>query len=207
MAKVKVLSLNGTEKKDITINDEIWNIQVNEVVMSDAIRLQLASLRQGTHKTKDRSEVSGGGKKPWRQKGTGRARQGSTRAPHWVGGGIVFGPTPRDYGFKMNRKERRLALKGALSEKFQNKKLCVVENLELSTPKTKDFTAILKGLKLDGKTLIVTDGENGNVALAARNVSNLYVIEPSGINVLDLVSADNLLIDEASVTKIEEVLK
>ncbi len=207
MAKIKVLSLTGSETKDITLNDEIWNIEVNEVVMHDAIKLQLASLRQGTHKTKDRSEVSGGGKKPWRQKGTGRARQGSTRAPHWVGGGIVFGPTPRDYNFKMNRKERRLALKGALSEKYQSKNLCVVENLELSTPKTKDFIKVLEGLKLTGKTLIVTDGENGNVALAARNVSNLYVIEPTSINVLDLVSADNLLIDTDSVAKIEEVLK
>ena len=207
MAKTKILTLKGAESKDITLNDEIWNIEINEVVMSDAIRLQLASLRQGTHKTKDRSEVSGGGRKPWRQKGTGRARQGSTRAPHWTGGGIVFGPTPRDYSFKMNKKERRLALKSALSEKFQNKNLCVVENLELETPKTKEFTKVLEGLKLEGKTLIVTDGENGNIFLAARNVSNLYVIEPNSINVLDLVSADNLLIDVASVNKIEEVLK
>lgn len=207
MAKTKVLTLKGESNKDITLNDEIWNIEINEIVLSDAIKLQLASLRQGTHKTKDRSEVSGGGRKPWRQKGTGRARQGSTRAPHWTGGGIVFGPTPRDYSFKMNKKERRLALKSALSDKFQNKNLCIVENLELSTPKTKDFMSILEGLKLTGKTLIVTDGENGNVCLAARNVSNLYVIEPTSINVLDLVSADNLLIDEASVTRIEEVLK
>lgn len=207
MAKTKVITLNGTEKNEITLKDEIWNIEINEVVMSDAIRLQMASLRQGTHKTKDRSEVSGGGKKPWRQKGTGRARQGSTRAPHWVGGGIVFGPTPRDYGFKMNKKERRLALKSALSEKFQNKKLCVVDSLELKSPKTKEFISVLNTLKLEGKTLIVTDGENGNVALAAGNVQNLYVIEPTSINVLDLVSADNLLIDETSVTKIEEVLK
>ena len=207
MAKIKVLSLNGEETKDLTLNDEIWNIQVNEVVMKDAIKLQLASLRQGTHKTKDRSEVSGGGRKPWRQKGTGRARQGSNRAPHWVGGGIVFGPTPRDYSFKMNKKERRLALKSALAEKYQNKNLCVVDSLELQTPKTKDFINTLNGLKLEGKTLIVTDGENGNVCLAARNVSNLYVIEPTSINVLDLVSADNLLIDTNSVTKIEEVLK
>jgi large subunit ribosomal protein L4 len=207
MAKTKVITLNGTEKNEITLKDEIWNIEINEVVMSDAIRLQMASLRQGTHKTKDRSEVSGGGKKPWRQKGTGRARQGSTRAPHWVGGGIVFGPTPRDYGFKMNKKERRLALKSALSEKFQNKKLCVVDSLELKSPKTKEFISVLNTLKLEGKTLIVTDGENGNVALAAGNVQNLYVIEPTSINVLDLVSADNLLIDETSVAKIEEVLK
>ena len=207
MAKTKVLSLSGESKKDITLNDEIWNIEINEVVLTDAIKLQMASLRQGTHKTKDRSEVSGGGRKPWRQKGTGRARQGSIRAAQWVGGGIVFGPTPRSYSIKMNKKERRLAIKSALSDKFQNKGLCVFDNLELSTPKTKDFNKVLDTLKLDGKTLIVTDGENGNIALASRNLQNTHVIEPTSINVLDLVGADNLLIDEASVAKIEEVLK
>ncbi len=207
MAKIKVLDLKGETKSDITLNDNVWNTEVNEVVLTDAIRLQMASLRQGTHDTKGRSEVSGGGRKPWRQKGTGRARQGSIRAPHWVGGGTVFGPTPRNHGFKMNRKERRLALRSALSEKFQNKELCVVENLELSTPKTKDFKEVLKTLKLEGKTLVVTDGENGNACLAARNLTNLHVIEPSSINVLDLVGADNLLIDVESVKKIEEVLK
>ena len=207
MAKIKVLNLNGETKEDITLNDTVWNTEVNEIVLSDAIRLQMASLRQGTHDTKGRSEVSGGGRKPWRQKGTGRARQGTIRAPHWVGGGIVFGPTPRDYDFKMNKKERRLALRSALSDKFQNKELCVVENLELATPKTKDFKKVLETLKLEGKTLIVTDGENGNACLAARNLTNLHVIEPSSINVLDLVGADNLLIDVESVKKIEEVLK
>ena len=207
MAKIKVLNLNGETKEDITLNDTVWNTEVNEIVLSDAIRLQMASLRQGTHDTKGRSEVSGGGRKPWRQKGTGRARQGTIRAPHWVGGGIVFGPTPRDYGFKMNKKERRLALRSALSDKFQNKELCVVENLELATPKTKDFKKVLETLKLEGKTLIVTDGENGNTCLAARNLTNLHVIDPSSINVLDLVGADNLLIDVESVKKIEEVLK
>ncbi len=207
MAKIKVLNLNGETKEDITLNDTVWNTEVNEIVLSDAIKLQMASLRQGTHDTKGRSEVSGGGRKPWRQKGTGRARQGTIRAPHWVGGGIVFGPTPRDYGFKMNKKERRLALRSALSDKFQNKELCVVENLELATPKTKDFKKVLETLKLEGKTLIVTDGENGNACLAARNLTNLHVIEPSSINVLDLVGADNLLIDVESVKKIEEVLK
>ena len=165
------------------------------------------SLRQGTHDTKDRSEVSGGGRKPWRQKGTGRARQGSTRAPHWPGGGIVFGPTPRDHGFKMNRKERRLAIKSALSEKYQNKALCVVDSLVLDSPKTKEFMSTLNTLKLEGKTLIITDGENGNVCLASRNAANLHIIEPTSVNVLDLLGSDNLLIDEASVKKIEEVLK
>lgn len=207
MANIKVLNLNGETKEEITLNDTIWNTEVNEIVLSNAIKLQMASLRQGTHDTKGRSEVSGGGKKPWRQKGTGRARQGSIRAPHWVGGGIVFGPTPRTHSFKMNKKERRLALRSALSDKFQNNGLCVVDSLELTTPKTKDIKNTLAKLKLTGKTLIVTDGENGNIALSARNLTNLHVIEPSSINVLDLVGSDNLLIDVDSVKKIEEVLK
>ncbi len=207
MAKVKVVNLKNEAVKDLTIADSVWNVEVNEVVLSEAIKLQLASLRQGTHDTKDRSEVSGGGKKPWRQKGTGRARQGSTRAPHWPGGGIVFGPTPRDHSFKMNKKERRLALKSALSDKYQSKSLLVVDSLELATPKTKDLVNTLKGLKLEGQTLIVTDGENGNICLASRNNTNLHIIEPTSVNVLDLVYSDNLLIDEASVKKIEEVLK
>ena len=177
MAKLDVIKLNGEKASTVELNDAIWNIEVNEIVLSEAVRLQMASLRQGTHDTKGRSEVSGGGRKPWRQKGTGRARQGSIRAPHWVGGGIVFGPTPRSHSFKMNKKERRLAIKSALSDKLQNKEICVV------------------------------DGENGNVVLASRNMANLHVIEPSSINVLDLVGADNLLIDVASVNKIEEVLK
>lgn len=207
MANIKVLNLNGETKEEITLNDTIWNTEVNEIVLSNAIKLQMASLRQGTHDTKGRSEVSGGGKKPWRQKGTGRARQGSIRAPHWVGGGIVFGPTPRSHSFKMNKKERRLALRSALSDKFQNNGLCVVDSLELTTPKTKDIKNTLTKLNLTGKTLIVTDGENGNIALSARNLTNLHVIEPSSINVLDLVGSDNLLIDVDSVKKIEEVLK
>ena len=207
MANVKVVNLKNEEVKTLNIEDSVWNIEPNEVVMADAVRLQMASLRQGTHDTKDRSEVSGGGRKPWRQKGTGRARQGSTRAPHWPGGGIVFGPTPRDHGFKMNKKERRLAIKSALSEKYQNKALCVVDSLEIESPKTKEFMNSLNTLKLEGKTLIITDGENGNVCLASRNARNLHIIEPTSVNVLDLIGSDNLLIDEASVKKIEEVLK
>ncbi len=207
MAKVKVVNLKNEAVKDLTIADSVWNVEVNEVVLSEAIKLQLASLRQGTHDTKDRSEVSGGGKKPWRQKGTGRARQGSTRAPHWPGGGIVFGPTPRDHSFKMNKKERRLAIKSALSSKFQTKNLCVVDSLAIDSPKTKDLVNTLKGLKLSGQTLIITDGENGNICLASRNNTNLHIIEPTSVNVLDLVGSDNVLIDENSVKKIEEVLK
>ena len=192
---------------DLNLNKEVFGIEPNDKVLYDAIITARAGLRQGTYKVKTRSEVSGGGRKPWRQKGTGRARQGSIRAPHWVGGGIVFGPTPRSHSFKMNKKERRLAIKSALSDKLQNKEICVVDSLELTSPKTKEFNNTLNTLNLNGKTLIVTDGENGNVVLASRNMANLHVIEPSSINVLDLVGADNLLIDVASVNKIEEVLK
>lgn len=205
--KISVKNLANEKVKDLTLVDSVWNIETNDLVLKKMIRLQLDSMRQGTAKTKTRSEVSGGGRKPWKQKGTGRARQGSIRAPHWVGGGIVFGPTPRSHSFKMNKKERRLAIKSALSDKLQNKEICVVDSLELTSPKTKEFNNTLNTLNLNGKTLIVTDGENGNVVLASRNMANLHVIEPSSINVLDLVGADNLLIDVASVNKIEEVLK
>ena len=207
MSKLDMLNIKGEKVSNITLNKEIWEITPNDTVLYDAIKLAQNSLRQGTASVKNRSEVSGGGKKPWRQKGTGRARQGSTRAPHWPGGGIVFGPTPRDHGFKMNKKERRLAIKSALSDKYQTNALTVVDSLEVSTPKTKDLLATLNTLGLNGKTLIVTDGENGNVYLASRNNTNLHIIEPTSVNVLDLVGADNVLIDEASVNKIEEVLK
>lgn len=207
MEKVTVLNVKGEKVNDITLCEEVFGIVPNDTTLYDAIRLARNSRRQGTAETKTRSEVSGGGRKPWRQKGTGRARQGSIRAPHWVGGGIVFGPTPRSHSFKMNKKERRLAIKSALSDKLQNKEICVVDSLELTSPKTKEFNNTLNTLNLNGKTLIVTDGENGNVVLASRNMTNLHVIEPSSINVLDLVGADNLLIDVASVNKIEEVLK
>lgn len=207
MANVKLFDQTGKEVSSVELNDAIFGIEPNESVVFDVVISQRASLRQGTHAVKNRSAVSGGGRKPWRQKGTGRARQGSIRAPHWVGGGIVFGPTPRSHSFKMNKKERRLAIKSALSDKLQNKEICVVDSLELTSPKTKEFNNTLNTLNLNGKTLIVTDGENGNVVLASRNMANLHVIEPSSINVLDLVGADNLLIDVASVNKIEEVLK
>ena len=158
MAKTQVLNLKGEKVKDITLNDSVWNVEANESVMHDAIVLAQASLRQGTASTKTRSEVSGGGRKPYKQKGTGNARQGSTRSPQWPGGGIVFGPKPRKYDKKQNRKERRLALKSALSAKFQDKELVIVENLNLDTNKTKDFNAMLKKLNIAGKTLVVNAG-------------------------------------------------
>ena len=206
MAKTQVLNQKGEKVKDITLKDSVWNIEVNEPVMHDAIVLAQTSLRQGTASTKTRSEVSGGGRKPYKQKGTGNARQGSTRSPQWPGGGIVFGPKPRKYDKKQNRKERRLALKSALTSKFQDKELVIVENLNLADNKTKTFNEMLKNLKVDGKALVVYADENENLFLASRNNNKVAVVAFNEINVLDLVAASYLLIDESSVKKIEEVL-
>ena len=206
MAKTQVLNQKGEKVKDITLKDSVWNIEVNEPVMHDAIVLAQASLRQGTASTKTRSEVSGGGRKPYKQKGTGNARQGSTRSPQWPGGGIVFGPKPRKYDKKQNRKERRLALKSALSSKLRDNELVVVENLNLENNKTKTFNEMLKNLKVDGKALVVYADENENLFLASRNNNKVAVVAFNEINVLDLVAANYLLIDESSVKKIEEVL-
>ena len=206
MAKVQVLNLKGEKVKDLTLKDEVWNIEVNESVMHDAIVLSQASLRQGTASTKTRSEVSGGGRKPYKQKGTGNARQGSTRSPQWPGGGIVFGPKPRKYNKKQNRKERRLALKSALTSKYKDKELVVVENLNLESNKTKAFNEILKNLKIDGKALVVYSLDNENLFLASRNNENVAVLSPEEVNVLDLVATSYLLIDEEAVKKLEEVL-
>ncbi len=206
MAKTQVLNLKGEKVKDLNLKDSVWNIEVNNPVMHDAIVLAQASLRQGTASTKTRSEVSGGGRKPYKQKGTGNARQGSTRSPQWPGGGIVFGPKPRDYDKKQNRKERRLALKSALSSKFQDKELVVVENLKLDSNKTKNFNEVLKNLKVDGKALVVYSEDDENLFLASRNNNKVAVLGADEINVLDLVAVNYLVIDESSVKKIEEVL-
>ena len=206
MAKVQVLNLKGEKVKDITLKDSVWNIEVNEPVMHDAIVLAQASLRQGTASTKTRSEVSGGGRKPYKQKGTGNARQGSTRSPQWPGGGIVFGPKPRKYDKKQNRKERRLALKSALSSKLRDNELVVVESLNLENNKTKTFNEMLKNVKVNGKALVVFADDNENLFLASRNNNKVAVVAFDEINVLDLVATDYLLIDESSVKKIEEVL-
>ena len=206
MAKVQVLNLKGEKVKEITLKDSVWNIEVNEPVMHDAIVLARASLRQGTASTKTRSEVSGGGRKPYKQKGTGNARQGSTRSPQWPGGGIVFGPKPRKYDKKQNRKERRLALKSALSSKLRDNELVVVESLNLENNKTKTFNEMLKNVKVNGKALVVFADDNENLFLASRNNNKVAVVAYDEINVLDLVATDYLLIDESSVKKIEEVL-
>ena len=207
MTKVNVIDLKGTKVKDININDEIWKIEGNEIVLTKAIRLQMNALRQGTADTKGRSEVSGGGRKPYRQKGTGNARQGSVRAPHYRGGGIVFGPTPRNYTFKMNKKERRLALKTALTEKLAEKKLVVVDSLEVKSTKTKDAIQMLKTLKLEGKVLFVSTHDAENLYLATRNLGYTAVIMADELNVYDIVNADYLVCDEDTMNYVEEALK
>ena len=208
MKKVELLNLKGEKVKDINLEENVFGIEPNKNVLYDAIILARASLRQGTHKTKNRSEVSGGGRKPWRQKGTGRARQGSIRAVQWVGGGRYGTPVPRDYSKKQNRKERRLALKSALAEKAQNKELIVLENLTLSTPKTKEMKALLETLRLaDEKVLIVVKEFDDNMILASRNLQNIVLISADEINVLDLVSTDKVVFTIDALNAVEEVLK
>ena len=207
MTKISVKNLNGEKVKDLTLKDTVWNIEVNNDCLKKMIRLQLDATRQGTRKTKNRSEVSGGGRKPWRQKGTGRARQGSIRATQWRGGGIPFGVQPRDYSFKINKKERVIALKSALTLKNVGKELVVVDNFNLATNKTKDAINMLNALKLDNKILFVTSDDAENLYLATRNLPNALVIYADEINCYDIVNADILVCDEEAVKQIEEVLK
>lgn len=205
MSKLSVLNTKGEKVSDITLSKEIWEVQ-NDAVLYDAITLSRNSLRQGTADTKTRSEVSGGGAKPWRQKGTGRARQGSTRAPHWYHGGIVFGPHPRDYSKKMNRKERRLALKAALSCKAKDKELIVIDKFELEGNKTKEVKTLLSNLKAEKNVLIVVDELSENMILATRNLRNVILLQADEINVLDIISADKMIATEKAIKQIEEVL-
>ena len=208
MKKVELLNLKGEKVKDINLNEEIFGITPNNAVLHDAIILTMASLRQGTHKTKNRSEVSGGGRKPWRQKGTGRARQGSIRSVQWVGGGNYGTPVPRDYSKKQNRKERRIALKSALAEKANEKAIIVLDNFKVETPKTKEMMSVLENLKVaDKKVLLVVDAFDDNMILASRNIQNLVLILAEEINVLDVVGTDVMLVTEAALKNIEEVLK
>lgn len=208
MKKIELLNLKGEKVKDINLNEEIFGITPNNAVLKDAIDLSMASLRQGTHKTKSRSEVSGGGRKPWRQKGTGRARQGSIRAVQWVGGGNYGTPVPRDYSKKQNRKERRIALRSALSYKAAEKSIIVLENMTLSTPKTKEMISILENLKVaDKKVLLVVSEFDDNMILASRNIQNLVLILAEELNVLDVVGTDIMLITEKALKEVEEVLK
>ena len=208
MKKVELLNLKGEKVKDINLNEEIFGTKVNKNVLNDALILSMASLRQGTHKTKNRSEVSGGGRKPWRQKGTGRARQGSIRAVQWVGGGRYGTPVPRDYSKKQNRKERQIAIKSALSDKVANKELVVLDKLVVKTPKTKDMLNMLETLKVaDKKVLLVVKEFYDNLILASRNLKNVVLILADEINVLDVVASDVMVITEDAVKYVEEVLK
>lgn len=208
MKKVELLNLKGEKVRDINLNEEIFEITPNKAVLKDAIILTMASLRQGTHKTKNRSEVSGGGRKPWRQKGTGRARQGSIRSVQWVGGGNYGTPVPRDYSKKQNRKERGLAIKSALAEKANAKEIIVVDNLTVATPKTKEVLNILEALKVsDKKVLIIVKEFDDNLILASRNLQNIVLILADEINVLDIVGTDVMVITEEALKFVEEVLK
>ncbi|RGR85092.1 50S ribosomal protein L4 [Heyndrickxia coagulans] len=206
MPKVALYNQNGSQVGEVELNDAVFGIEPNEHVLFEAIIMQRASLRQGTHKVKGRSEVRGGGRKPWRQKGTGRARQGSIRSPQWRGGGTVFGPVPRSYSYKLPKKVRRLAIKSALSSKVKENNILVLDALSFDAPKTKDFIAVLKNLSVDKKALVVTDGVNENVVLSARNIPGVTVVEATGVNVLDVVNHDQLIMTKSAVEKVEEVL-
>lgn len=204
MANLKVMDQNGKDSGEVTLNDKVFGIEPNESVVFEAIIRQRAGKRQGTSKVKNRSAVRGGGKKPWRQKGTGRARQGSIRAPQWRGGGTVFGPTPRSYAYTMPRKQRRLAIKSVLSQKLIDNDLIVLDKLTMSAPKTKELVSMLNGLNADGKVLIVSD--DNNVQLSARNLIKVKVVPVNGLNVEDAVNYGKLILDQDAVKKIEEVL-
>mgnify|MGYP004533968605 FL=1 len=206
MGKMNVINLNGEKVKDINLNKNVFDCEANEIVLKKAIDLQLASLRQGTQKIKSRAEVSGGGRKPYKQKGTGNARQGSIRAPHYRGGGVALSINPRSYTFKMNKKERALALRSALSLKAQAKELIIVDSLEMSSLKTKDIKAMLNKLNLTGKVLFVTSNDAENLYMGSRNLDKVNVILAEELNVFDIVNSDTLVIDEAAVAAIEEVL-
>lgn len=204
MAKLALMNIKGEKLKDINVKDEIFAIEPNEAVMHDAIVLAQASLRSGNASTKTRTEVSGGGRKPYRQKGTGRARQGSIRAPHYVGGGVVFGPHPRSYSKKQNRKERRLAIRSAFSSKLSN--IIALDALKLDAPKTKEFVKVLDALKLESKTLFIINEIDENAVLAGSNLRNVMIVDTNNINIIDILNSDNIVIEEAAIAKIEEVL-
>ena len=207
MAKIDVKDLTGAVKGSIELSDEIFGIEPNEVAMSTVVRNQLANRRQGTQKTKTRSEVSGGGKRPYRQKGTGRARHGSTRSAQYVGGGIIFGPTPRSYSYTVPKKIKRLALKSALSSKVADQKLIVLENMDLDEVKTATVAKALKAIGASNSSLIVLEGVNKNAELSARNIKDVKTALVNTINVTDILKYDSLVATKAAVEKIEEVYK
>ena len=204
MAKVAVYNMEGKEVDSIELNDSIFGVEINEHLVHMAVLQQLANNRQGTQKAKTRSEVRGGGRKPWRQKGTGHARQGSTRAPQWTGGGVVFAPVPRDYSFKLNKKEKRAALKSALTSKVQGSSLIVVDELKFDEIKTKNFTNVMNNLKVEKGLVVIADNDT-NVVMSARNVADVDTTLVNTINVYDVMKAKTVVLTKAAVAKIEEV--
>ena len=205
MPKVDVYDLNGKKVSDIELAENVFGIEPNEAIVHSVLKNYLANQRQGTQSTKTRAEVSGGGRKPWRQKGTGRARQGSTRAPQWIKGGIALGPKPRSYRYTVNKKERRLAIRSVLSSKVLEKELTVLDKIELKEIKTKSMVKALSALKLEGKTLIVLPENNTNVVMSARNIEGVKTISANNINVFDLLKYNNLVLPVDTVKKLEEV--
>ncbi|MGF0033259.1 50S ribosomal protein L4 [Bariatricus sp. SGI.154] len=204
MANVSVYNIEGKEVGTIELSDAVFGVEVNEHLVHMAVVNQLANKRQGTQKAKTRSEVSGGGRKPWRQKGTGHARQGSTRAPQWTGGGVVFAPVPRDYSFKMNRKEKRAALKSALTAKVEENKFIVVDEIKLDEIKTKNFANILKNLEVS-KALVVLEDGNTNAEISAKNIADVKTARANTINVYDVLKYNTVIATKAAVANIEEV--
>ena len=204
MANVSVLNMEGKEVGSMELNDAVFGVEINEHLVHQAVVLQLANNRQGTQKAKTSSEVSGGGRKPWRQKGTGHARQGSTRAPQWTGGGVVFAPVPRDYSFKMNKKEKRAALKSVLTSKVQENKFIVLDELKLAEVKTKEMKKVLDTLKVNNALVIIGD-DSENVALSARNIAGVQTASVNTINVFDMLKYNTIIATKSSVASIEEV--
>lgn len=207
MPTIKVLNQLGAEVKEITLDEQVFGAELNMQVVYDVVNAERAAKRQGTHKVKGRSEVSGGGKKPWRQKGTGRARQGTIRAPQWRGGGIVFGPTPRSYEVKVNKKVVKLAKKVLLSNRLANNSLVVVEDFNLESFKTKEFVKVLEALNVNGKVIVCLAEENTNVSIASKNIPNVYAQNIDHLSVYDLINGTTYVLTESAVKKYEEVLK
>ncbi|KRM94992.1 50S ribosomal protein L4 [Liquorilactobacillus aquaticus DSM 21051] len=206
MPTVALFKQDGSKNGEVKLNETVFGIEPNNNVVFDAVVMQRASLRQGTHAVKNRSAVSGGGKKPWRQKGTGRARQGSIRSPQWVGGGTVFGPTPRSYSYKLPKKVRRLAIKSVLSQKVLDEGLLIVDKLSFEQPKTKAFAEVLNNLNVNTKVLVVLEDGNDLAALSARNLKNVTVVDPKGVNVLNVINNDKLVMTQEALSQVEEVL-
>ena len=204
MSKVSVYNMEGQQVGEIELNDEVFNVEINEHLVNQAVKLQLANKRQGTQSAKTRSEVRGGGRKPWKQKGTGHARQGSTRAPQWTGGGVVFAPTPRDYTIRLNKKERRAALKSALTSKVQDGNLIVVDELKLDEIKTKAFKAVMDNLQVENGLVVLADND-ANIVMSARNLNKINTALTNTINVYDVMKAKKVVLTKDSAKKLEEV--